>query len=337
MRVDRGLLGWGVFFIVLGAVPLAVRSGTIDASAVRRAWELWPLILVGIGLALVLSRTRLAVVGGLVVAVTFGLMGGALLATGIGWSGGFGSWGFGSCGSGTGSSEGGAPFETHSGAFSGDATVHFELNCGALSATAVDGSAWTVSGTSEQGRAPEVSATDRRLVVRSPGRSGIDLGAKPWRWEVTLPRAGAVTMELAVNAGSGRLDLAGMQVPAMDVTVNAGDARVDMSGAGGTGHIAGSANAGSLVLRLPTPPGTATGSLSANAGSVKMCAPDGVALRFRTAEAALGSYDLGRNGDLVHIGNTWATPGFETATQRIDLTLSANLGSIKLASGNDCD
>jgi hypothetical protein len=336
MHVNRGLLGWGVFFIVVGLVPLAVRSGIVDASAVRRAWELWPLILVGIGLGLVLARTRFAVVGGLVVATTLGLMGGAVLATGLGWSGGVGSWGFGSCGFGTGSPEGGS-FETHSGAFSGGATVHLEMNCGEVSTTAADGAAWSVSGTSDQGRAPDVSATDRRLVVRSPGRSGIALGAKPWRWALTLPRAGAVTMELEVNAGSGRLDLAGMKVPAVDVMVNAGDARVDMSGASGTGRIAGSVNAGSLVLRLPTPPGTATGNLSTNAGSVKMCAPDGVALRFRTTEAALGAYDLDRDGDLVQTGNTWMTPGFETATQRIDLTLSATLGSIRLASGNDCD
>ena len=84
MRLNRSLLGWGVFFIVLGSVPLAVRSGILDADLVRRAWELWPLILVGIGLGLILSRTRVAFVGGLVVAVTLGLMGGALVTAGLG-------------------------------------------------------------------------------------------------------------------------------------------------------------------------------------------------------------------------------------------------------------
>ena len=33
MRVNRGLLGWGVFFVAVGAVPLAVRAGAQAAVA----------------------------------------------------------------------------------------------------------------------------------------------------------------------------------------------------------------------------------------------------------------------------------------------------------------
>ena len=40
MRINRGLLGWGLFFIVVGSVPLAVQSGLIDEDVVRRAWQL---------------------------------------------------------------------------------------------------------------------------------------------------------------------------------------------------------------------------------------------------------------------------------------------------------
>ena len=94
MHVNRALLGWGVFFLVLGAVPLAVRYGVVDASAFDTAWQLWPLLLIGAGMGLVLARTRVAIVGGLVVAATAGLMVGGLVVNGIG---GFGS-GFGSCG-----------------------------------------------------------------------------------------------------------------------------------------------------------------------------------------------------------------------------------------------
>ena len=109
MRVNRGLMGWGVFFIVLGVVPLAVQAGALDPEVVRRAWQLWPLILIGIGLGLVLARTRLAILGSLVVAVTFGLMGGALIATGVGSAGGFTSCGFGA-------GQGGEAFPTQTGA-----------------------------------------------------------------------------------------------------------------------------------------------------------------------------------------------------------------------------
>ena len=57
----------------------------------RRAqpvWTLWPLILIGIGVGLVLSRTRFDFVGGLIVAATFGIMVGGLLSAGVSGFGG---------------------------------------------------------------------------------------------------------------------------------------------------------------------------------------------------------------------------------------------------------
>ena len=58
MHIRRGFLGWGVFLILAGAIPLLVRSGYLDADQVGRLWQLWPLILVGIGVGLILGRTR---------------------------------------------------------------------------------------------------------------------------------------------------------------------------------------------------------------------------------------------------------------------------------------
>ena len=93
MRVRRGFLGWGVFLILAGAVPLLVRSGYLTEDQVASLWTLWPLILVGIGVGMLLSRTRYGFLGGLVVAATFGLMVGGLLSTGVSTisSGGCGS------------------------------------------------------------------------------------------------------------------------------------------------------------------------------------------------------------------------------------------------------
>jgi len=82
MRVDRGRLNWGVFFIVLGAVSVAYHQGAVSSSALGEAWRLWPLILVGIGLGFVLSRTPAFFIGGTVVAVCLGLVFGSVLAVG---------------------------------------------------------------------------------------------------------------------------------------------------------------------------------------------------------------------------------------------------------------
>ena len=58
MHVHRRFLGWGVFFILLGAIPLAVQAGLLTAAQVADWWRFWPLILVGIGLGLLLRAMR---------------------------------------------------------------------------------------------------------------------------------------------------------------------------------------------------------------------------------------------------------------------------------------
>ena len=81
MRIDRSLLNWGVFLIALGGVPLAVQQGFTDSGIAGDLWRLWPLILVGFGLGLLLRWTPIAWLGGAIVAGTFGLIFGALVGT----------------------------------------------------------------------------------------------------------------------------------------------------------------------------------------------------------------------------------------------------------------
>jgi len=61
VRIDRRLLGWGVFFVLLGGIPLLVQSGVLDPGLLAGAWHLWPLVIVGLGLGLILGRTPFAV------------------------------------------------------------------------------------------------------------------------------------------------------------------------------------------------------------------------------------------------------------------------------------
>jgi hypothetical protein len=328
MRVNRGLLGWGVFFIVLGAVPLAVANGLIEADQLPGAWQLWPLILIGIGIGLVLARTRFAVVGGLVVAITFGLMAGAVLAGGIAFPSGLTT-----CGAG-GGANGGQAFATSTGVLGSDARVQVEMNCGELNVSSATGSGWTVSGTSDDGNPPEIAAVGGDLSVKAPDRSGVGVGAQGSRWQVSLPQDPYVDMAVSVNAGSADIRLGGMRLNSVDLSVNAGSASVDLAAASGPESFSGSVNAGSMSATLPA--ANMTGSLSVNAGSAELCAPAGVALRLTTGGNPLGTYDLEGQG-LSQNGDTWTTPGFATATTRIDMELDANLGSITLNPENGCD
>ncbi len=331
MRVNRSVLGWGVFFIVVGLVPLAVRADLIDAATVRRAWELWPLILIGIGLGLVLQRTRAAIVGGLVVAVTFGLMAGSVLAVGFGPVVGLGSCGLG------GAAGSGQSFPAQSGTLAAVATVSLELDCGELSGAASDGNTWQLAGRSSDGTPPEIAASPSRLAVRSPDRHGFDLIGGT-TWEITLPRAPRTRLDLSVNAGSARLDLAGTHLTDLSASVNAGEAHLDLSAALATASVSASVNAGSLSLSLPAPEGTLSASLSANAGSINVCVPEDVGLRIETSDSALGSYSFGTGArGLTRNGNVWTNDAGLTGASRIELHASANLGSITLKPESGCD
>lgn len=327
MRVHRGLLGWGVFFIVLGTVPLAVSNGILDPAVIRRAWQLWPLILIGIGLGLVLARTRLALVGGLVIACTLGLMGGALLAGGSSFP-----MGLTSCGAG--GADRGDAFPTETGSLADGSRIRLDLSCGELDVTSAAGASWSVGGTSEEGRSPEITATGDSLAVTTPAGTGFNFGAPGWRWQVALPQTGTMNIDLSVNAGSARASMAGMFVEGVNASVNAGDATLDLGAANGPSRLDASVNAGSMSVTLPA--ASMQGSVSVNAGSAELCAPAGVALRVRTSDNPLGSYGLEGEG-LVQDGRTWSTPGFDTAPVRIELDLSANLGSINLNPENDCE
>jgi hypothetical protein len=326
MRVNRGLLGWGVFLIVLGIVPLAVRAGYLDADTVRQAWQLWPLILIGIGLGLVLQRTPVAAVGTLVVAVTFGLMGGAVIATGLsaplsGCSVGFGGGG-------------GTPFDTRTGTLGSPATVDIDLNCGDVTIDAGPGGGWSVAGSDPAGDGPEITAASNSLRVRSHDREQVGLVSGGQRWQVTLPRDPATSLNLSVNAGSGTASLAGAHVPTTNASVNAGDIELDLAGAVDVAAVNGSVNAGSMRLTLPA--SSITGDLSVNAGSIEVCVPDEVGLRFRGSDNPTGSNNFSARG-LVQSGGTWTSPSYESAATRIDLSVDVTLGSITLNPESGCD
>ena len=324
VHVNRGLLGLGVFFIVAGAVPLAVQVGLVDTSVVRNVWQLWPLVLIGIGIGLILQRTKAAFVGGLIVATTFGLLVGGWFAAGFG---------FGACGVGGNGTQGDA-FPTQSGSFEGPATVALDLSCGDMTVTSADGSAWTVAGTSE-GAVPPTITAGHDLKVESPHHAGIDFGHAA-DWQVTLPAGVPVSLGLSGNAGSIDARLGAMEVPDLNASVNAGSATIDAGEVTGLSTVSVSANAGSASLTLPTPTGTLSGSISANAGSVELCVPDDVGLRIRSSSSPFASNNFGDEG-MARDGNLWTRAGFDTSQARIDLEVSANFGSVTLNPDGGCD
>lgn len=324
MAVDRRLVNWGIFLILLGGIPLAVSQRWLAASSVADAWQLWPLVLVGAGLGLILRRTRLAFVGGLVIALTAGLVGGGLIAAppSIALIG---------CG---GAPAAGSPaIVDKGGALADGATVTMRATCATVRSAMADGAAWHVTVGGPADAAPSV-VQGGGLSVRSPDRAFGPFDSGRTDWTVTLPRSPRLSLDLTVDAGDAAFDLSGATLDRVSFDANAiGHSRLDLSGATAT-SLDVQVNAADIVVVLPTA-SDLTGAIDGNLASIRVCAAAGTGLRLRGNGSITASLDFGGTG-LVRTGDTWESPGFASAAHRIDLATTGNAVSYRLTSLEGC-
>ena len=324
MRLDRRFLSWGLFFIALGGVPLAVQQGWLDEDVASRAWQLWPLLVVAAGIGLLLRRTSLEPLGGLLASVTAGVMLGGLLAGGFNFVGVGGT-----CGS------QGQAFPAQQGTFAGPiARVRLDFNCGDMRVTTAAGTGWTLNGSSDEGRAPTVAATGDALAIESRDRSGFFLfgGSDRDEWALVLPTDPTIDLESAVNAGSARLDLVQAKLASARFTVNAG------IGPRGPHRVHGRPPRRSRERRIG---GCRAPELehdreprSERGLHRDLCAP-GAGLRVSTNDNPTSANNFGDRG-LTRTGSTWETPGYNSAAVQIDLRANANAASVTLNPEDGC-
>jgi hypothetical protein len=323
MHLNRGLLSWGLFLILAGLVPLAERAGLISADQILGWWNLWPLILIGIGVGLVLSRTSFEVIGSLIVAGTFGLMLGAFLAVGIGgFSGGV-------CGDDRGSTA----FEDQSGTFDGPAEVSVEFNCGDLAVTGSAGTSWTFGGRGDENREPIVEAAATSLRIRAAERSFVPFASGGESWDVGIPQGIPTGLRVQLNAGRATVAPGAAELRAVRLQVNAGSIVANLGDASAIGSIDIQTNAGSASVTLPN--SSVTGQVQVNAGSIELCTPAEAGVRIH-AGGGLGGNNFADAG-LEQSGDTWESAGYADAAVRIELDAEANLGSITLNPDDGCD
>lgn len=324
MRIDQRLLGPGVFLILVGAVPLAVREGAIPLDDLAGIWRLWPLFLVAAGLGLLLRGTALRELGGVLAAGLGGVFVGALLA-------GAASDGLGSIAC-SGDRDDGRPFTGASGTLQAPGTAALTLDCGEATLRAGEGDTWRLSGRSADGVAPTVDAAASRLVVRSPRGTGIPAASARWSdLDLTVPGT-TEAYELTLQAGS-LTATAGTGLRRIEGTVNAGSLVADLGPATGLATIDLTVNAGSASITLPD--ASVRGSLTVNAGAIELCTPADVGLRLTTRRGGLAGNDFGSRG-LVEADGVWTTPGWESATHVIELDTTANAGGFSLNPEDGC-
>jgi len=313
MRIRRGPLFWGLFLIPLGTIPLLVRAGALDSGWFDEAWRLWPLVLVGFGLALLFGRGRAGIVVTVVLALALGLAGGGALASSNDWVGGLSD-----C-----TSNLATDHSTDSGTFASAAAVQLDLNCGDAQVATGSGTAWALDA-AYRGAPPTVSRSPSSLAVASPHGSGRH------SWRLTLPAGSTRELSVSANAATTTVDLAGTSLDRFEASVNAGDLRVDATG-GSIARLDISMNAGRARLTLAG--GSTSGSLSTNAGSIEVCVPPTAGLTLHLPNQFTFANNLGQRG-LSRDGDTWTRIG--AAGSSIELSIDGTVGSFTLDPAGGC-
>jgi hypothetical protein len=314
MRIRRGLLFWGLFLIPLGAIPLLVRAGTLPDDLITNIWRWWPLLLIGVGLALLLGRSRAGLVGTAVVALVLGTLGGSALASG--------GWTFGSIAGCVGPASD-ATILDRDGTFTGGASVTIDLDCGTVNLATEPGDAWRVHA-EYVGEEPRIDASAAGLAVRTPDFTGLHRQD----WTVTVGANALRDIDLEMNAGTASAILAGATVSRLTSDMNAGDLIIDGTGAT-IDRIDASLNAGRLRITLA---GASRGDLSANAGAIELCVPPDAALRFDVEEQLTFATNLSARG-LSQSGETWTRAG---SGPSIDYSIEGNAASFTLDPEGGC-
>lgn len=344
MRINRSLLNWGVFLIALGGIPLAVDQGWVDADVAGDLGRLWPLILVGIGLGLILRWTPAAWFGGALVAATFGIIFGAAVVAvpedDIGSLQGIipaiasGTCSTGDPGSGR-TDEGGIASAS---AFELDAS----LSCGELTLARAAGPTWAVQARHDEDDAPRIDASaldgaTAALGLSQGGRDDLDFLNRRAQseWQVEVPGAAALTLGITLNAVDASVDAGAGPVRRVAGTYNASDVEMDLAAAATPerASVDLTLNASDGELRLPD--GDVSVNVTLNASSLSVCVPASAAVEVEIAET-LSSNDLGDSG-LEDAGQgRWASPGFDLADDRIEVSVSSTVSDFSLERPESC-
>jgi hypothetical protein len=318
MRVNRGYLYWGVFFLTLGGAIVVVNAVGPDPTAVVDVLQYWPLAVMAIGVALVLRRTQFNVAGGMLAAAVPGLLLGSAIAVGprVGWD----------CTPHAGEL---SSFATQRGTWSGAARVDVANGCGTLIIDTEAGPGWQLQAANTKGYSPAVDASASGLSVRSvrDARWFGDYGRDEWR--LTLPTSRIDSLDVAVNAGTGRTDLAGAEIGRLALTTNAGQSTADL----GSAHVeslVATVNAGQLAMDLPSD--DVRGSVSINAGGAEICVPETVGIRVRSS----GTFGSTQLPGLIQRDGAWESPDYASAAYHADLTVSVNLGNLEINPEGGC-
>lgn len=291
-KIPRGDgLFWGVVLIAVGVFWLFGNFGWFSWDWLATLWQLWPLILIVLGLNYLLrdNPLRLPVIAGVAVLGAVAL---------IGWN----------------ARPGAAGSELQiSIPLQGTPRAEINLRTGVtkLELTSGGSAELLVSGTARllPGERLEPSTrTEGDLSVvnlRSEGNvSGGNFRGNRG-WELALSPVPLLSINLESGVGESELNLSGLRLERLQVQ----------------------SGVGSLRVELPAQ-GSYSANLQGGVGQIRVDLPDSLEARIQVSRG-LGGLEL--PSGLTRIDdNTYQTPGYNTAPNRVDLRVSGGVGQVEI-------
>ena len=281
---------WGIILVLLGVVFLLQSLDVLPWGLWGTIWRLWPVILIAIGLNIILSRINFWLAGGVVLTVLVASLGIAI-------------WYYG-----PGDRVGTSSFSEPLGDLQ---SAEVEINFGAgkliISSLPEDSSNFVEARADDGGLTKELN--------RSAGRGTLKLSMerKWWRWgdvsvtwEVKLSRT--LPLELIVKSGASDMELNLTDLKMGEFRLDTGASRANVV--------------------MPAKAGLTRASITAGAANVTITIPEGVAARVKT-DTGLASIDVDE-GRFPRSGDYYLSPNFDTAENRLDLSVKGGVASISI-------
>jgi hypothetical protein len=302
----RRSLFWPVVLIGVGVVALLFNLGWLDWDRVARLYQLWPLLLIALGIGIIfrgrLPARLVSLFGAVLLMLVLIAVGGAVAAVPS-------SFGVTS----------GPLVTTHAAPPAGEVSApHLNLSAGAAQVAVRGGSTGgdlmraTFQAPADEKPAVNLDTGSGTLDVNLPGRSGFHWGTENDHRSVDLTLNDQLPWVIGLQTGASQstLDLAGLKLTS--VTIESG--------------------ASSVKLTLPKPHGTVPVNVSGGAMHLTIQRPAGTAIRV-TSSGGASSLDVdGQHfGGLFQEGQEYASPDYSTANDRYDISIESGASSIQIS------
>jgi hypothetical protein len=187
------------------------------------------------------------------------------------------------------------------------AAILLEPNSGRLSLDALSGREFLAAGSIPQEQSPEVIKTYRADSVPPSftirgGDSRVYPGNPLGEWIIGLTPAIPLAVDVEMGAGSTDLDLTGLQIDHLEVNLGVGEINVTLPASGDF-----------------------AGKIEGGVGVVRVYVPEGSALRIQH-DSGLSIFD--RPDSYLKSEDSYQSPNYATAANKIDLELAVGVGVV---------